>query len=272
MKLAMTFCAALLGSAVSLGGCGTSTKATGSTTSSAELAELSKQVKDLDTRLQKIETLLAQYLEEQPEPDPQAVYSVPIDGLPYAGAQHAKVTIVKAYEFACGFCARAVPTMEQLLKEYEGKIKVVYAPYIVHADVAIVPALAVCAAEQQGKFREMSTLIWEKGFAQRDLSEARMTALANELNLDMEKYKADASSPGCMETLQRSAATLQNLGTSGTPTFYINGRYLVGAQPVEMFRTLIDEELAKADKAIAAGTPVESYYQKTVVEAGKKTL
>jgi len=239
---------------------------------SIEIEALTKKVEALDTRLQKIETLLAQYLEESNEPDPTAVYAIPIDGLPSVGTADAKVTVVKAYEYACGYCARSVATINQLLSEYAGNIRVVYAPYIVHADVAIIPALAACAADHQSKFSEMSALIWEKGFAEHDLSSEKMTALAQQLNLDMQRFQADTTSTECMEQVQSSAQTLAEFGTTGTPTFYINGRYLPGAQPIEAFRVLINEELDKADKAIAGGVPASQYYRKVVIEGGKKSL
>ena len=134
------------------------------------------------------------------------------------------------------------------------------------------PGLAVCAANKQGKFSEMEHLIWTKGFAERDLSPERMGAIATEAGLDLVRYGADLRDPACNAWLERSQQQLAAVGTAGTPAFYVNGRFLSGAQPFGNFKRLIDEELAKADKAIAAGTPAEAYYQSAVVDKGLKSL
>ncbi len=118
----------------------------------------------------------------------------------------------------------------------------------------------------------MEQAIWDKGFAQQDLSSDRMTALAKEIGLDMKKFDADVKGKECPDWLRTSQKDLARFGASGTPAFYINGRYLSGAQPLENFRQLIDEELAKADKAIAAGTAVQSYYDKVILGTGLKEL
>lgn len=244
--------------------------ATSAPASEERLAAMEKRLADLDGRLAAIENLIQGATDERPEPDPDEVYAVPIDGLPFIGPAHAKVTVVKAYEFACGFCAQSAPIMRQLLADYKGDVKVVYAPFIVHADVAIPSAMAVCAAHNQSKFAEMEALVWKKGWDERDLSLNRMDALAQEVGLDMARYRRDVTSEPCMDSLRNSARTLSALGTSGTPTFFINGRYLVGAQPIEAFKELIDEELAKANRAIASGVKVEDYYRTAVMDAGKK--
>lgn len=144
----------------------------------------------------------------------------------------------------------------------------VYKYFVVH-DVAVPPGLAACAASRQGQFAKMEKLIWEKGFAERDLSPEKMTALAKEAGLDLARYEADVKSPGCQQWLQQSQEELSRVGAGGTPAFFVNGRFLGGAQPFGAFKQVIDEELKKFD---AAGIPVEQYYQKVVVEGGVKSL
>jgi predicted DsbA family dithiol-disulfide isomerase len=65
---------------------------------------------------------------------------------------------------------------------------------------------------------------------------------------------------------------LSKLGVRGTPAFFINGRYLSGAQPIESFKAVIDEELKKADEAIKGGVKAEDYYRTAIMEKGKKTI
>lgn len=242
-----------------------------SNSSGEGLNELKTQVKEIDGRLAKIEKLLGPYLNRPPrppEPDPSKVYSVPIDGNPFKGPESAPVTVVKAFEFACPYCERARPTMDTLLKDYSGKVKVVYKHFVVHPDVATLPAIAVCAAAKQGKFAEMEEKMWEDGFKKRELGRDAILKMAKDIKLDEKQFTADLDGEECKQRVQQDQDQLAKLGIQGTPGFFINGRFLGGAQPVENFKKLVDEELKKAEAKIAQGTPVDQYYQKAVVEAG----
>jgi predicted DsbA family dithiol-disulfide isomerase len=76
----------------------------------------------------------------------------------------------------------------------------------------------------------------------------------------------------CKQIIQKDQQELSSVGTRGTPAFYINGRYLSGAQPIDRFKSVIDEELKKANDAVAKGTSVEAYYSEAVLKKGKKSL
>jgi protein-disulfide isomerase len=207
-----------------------------------------------------------------PEPDPAATYSVPIDGDPSKGPAAAPVTVVEAFDFACPFCYRVQPTVEQLLKDYPGKVRVVYKMLIVHPQTATKPAFAACAAAKQGKYSQMEHELWEQGFNKNGYSDDLITKIAKDLKLDQAKFKADMDGEDCKKVISEDMAVMQKLGVNGTPGFFINGRFLGGAQPIERFKAVVDEELKKAEEKIAAGTPVAEYYQKAVVEQGKKEL
>jgi protein-disulfide isomerase len=249
-----------------------------------KLDEISKKLDKLDTIEEKLagggapgaaRPQAPQPRGPQPgSPDPGAVYSVPIEGAPYAGPKNAKVTIVKGFEFACPFCQRVIPTLDQIEKDYGDDVKVVYKNYVVHPQTATTPALASCAAHKQGKYKEMAALIWEKGFnANRNLGADNMEAIAKELGLDMNRFKADMNGDACKKEVQTDQAQLAAVGTRGTPAFYINGRFLSGAQPIDRFKSIIDEELNKANERIKKGeATVDNYYAKFVVQAGKKKL
>ena len=132
------------------------------------------------------------------------------------------------------------------------------------------PALATCAADKQGKFYEMYELIWEKGRA--DMSAEGMSKLAKELGLNVEKFNADMSGE-CRKVVQQDQQQMAAVGVGGTPAFFINGRFLSGARPIEQFKAVIDEELAKAEKRIGKdGVSAGNYYDKWVLEKGKKSL
>lgn len=165
------------------------------------------------------------------------------------------------------------PTLEQLLKDYPKDVRVVYKHFVVHPQQATIPALAACAADKQGKFHQMYQLIWEKGFsANRDLSQANMDKLAGEAGLNMNKFKADMDGD-CKKVIRDDQQQMAQVGVGGTPAFFINGRFLSGARPIEQFKALIDEELKKANDRIGKeGTTAGNYYQKWVLEKGKKSL
>jgi protein-disulfide isomerase len=179
--------------------------------------------------------------------------------------------MVMAMDFACPFCRRAFDTVDELRKKYGGDLRVVYKAMVVHPQVATYPALAACAANHQGKWRELADLLWAKSFDARDFADATIDGLAAEAKLDVARYRKDVAG-SCPQEIKDEQAALVKLGVGATPSFFINGRFMSGAMPIENFTQIIDEELKKADAAIAAGTPKGEYYQQVVVGKGLKTL
>lgn len=138
----------------------------------------------------------------------------------------------------------------------------------IHGQPSIVTGMAACAADQQGKFKEMSDGIW-KAVEERDLSEERMVAIAQEIGLDMAKFQADMKGTECQQWIQQSQETLTKFGATGTPAFFINGRFMSGAQPAAAFDKIIQEELAKVKES---KLPPGEYYEKVVVGQGLEEL
>jgi protein-disulfide isomerase len=162
--------------------------------------------------------------------------------------------------------------MKQLLDDYKGDLKIVYKNLIVHPPVATTPAEAACAAHKQGKFFPMEELIWEKGFrANRNLARDNMEKLAGEVGLNMDQFRRDMDGD-CKQYVAKDQQDLRKVGGGGTPGFWINGRFLSGARPIEHFKALVDEELKKANERIGKGTRVEDYYNEWVLKKGKPSL
>ena len=205
------------------------------------------------------------------EPDPAAVYAVPVAGSPTSGPANAKVTMVMAGEFGCPFCRRAWDTVDELRKKYGNDLRVVYRSFVVHPKIAMYPAEAACAANRQGKWRRLADLLWTKAFDTREFEKSHIDDLAKEAGLDMKRYRADVAGI-CPGEVQHDQQELLQLGVDATPSFFINGRYFAGAQPIEDFSTLIDEEMAKAKAAIAGGVPADKYYQQEILGKGLKQL
>ena len=228
---------------------------------------------------------------QRAEPDRAKTYAMPIEGDPFEGPADAKVTLVKAYDYACPYCERIRPTMDDLKKKYGNDLRIVFKQFVVHPQTATAPALAVCAAAKQGKLAPMDNLLWDKGFKVRqfdkDVPAAEaggqsqkcwdtdagcpiVVGFAQELGLDIPKFKADMK--GCQALIQKDMRDLQQLGVGATPSFFINGRFLSGAMPMDNFVTLIDEELKKANEKIQAGVPAASYYDQVILAQGLKQL
>jgi len=201
-------------------------------------------------------------------PNGAEVYAVSVEGDPFEGPKHAWVTVVKAYEFACPFCERTRHTMDAIRSRYGGDVRVVYKNYIVHPETATAPALAVCAAHKQGKFKKMYDLVWDRGFKNgRRLDPEHMLHLARRAGVSkLSRFKSDRDG-ACAARVQRDQALFAQLGVTGTPSFFINGRFLSGARPLEQFAAVIDEELKKAK---TAGIPVADYYAH-ILKSGRKT-
>jgi protein-disulfide isomerase len=181
--------------------------------------------------------------------------------------------------------------MDELRKKYGNDLRVVYKQFVVHPQVAMAGALASCAASRQGKFVELDHMLWDKGFKGRQFDKDAAPAeaggqaqhcwessdgcpvvigFATELGLDIPKFKADMKE--CNNLVQKDMKDLQVLAVGATPSFFINGRFLSGAMPIENFSTVIDEELKKANDAIAKGVPQAKYYEQEIVGKGLKNV
>jgi protein-disulfide isomerase len=273
----------------------------------SDTKNLERKLDEINKKLDRIAGGGGNRQPQRPEPDKLKTYAVPIDGDPFDGPADAKITIVKAYDYACPYCLKVRDTMDDLRAKYSGQVRVVYKQLVVHPTKAMAGALAFCAAGKQGKHREMDTLLWDKGFTGRQMDDSdvkiekapaempapgqaqplpkggsvkcwetpggctNVVAFAGELGLNVDQFKADMKG-SCQQVVQNDMKVLQQLGVAATPGFFINGRFLSGAVPIENFQTLIDEELKKADATIQAGTPAAQYYQQMVIDKGLKSL
>ena len=127
-------------------------------------------------------------------------------------------------------------------------------------------ALAAECARDQGKFWEMHDKQFEN---QRALEDADLENYAKAVGLDMGKWKKCYTDGTPRQRIMQEQATAMRFGARGTPAFYINGRFLSGAQPFPAFDAIISEELKKAKDS---GIPKGEYYQKAVVEKGEKKV
>ncbi|HEX4420825.1 MAG TPA: thioredoxin domain-containing protein [Kofleriaceae bacterium] len=253
------------------------------TATSKPAAEDSLIEQKLDELARKIDLLAARDPSgRQPrlEPDRSQVYAIPVDGHPSKGPKDAKVTMVVVRDYACPYCEKSRATLDELHKKYGGDLRLVYRNMIVHPQVATAAAIASCAAAKQGKFEALDDALWEQGFKARQFDTPKGAAgcwttsegcpivlgFARDANLDLVRFKAEMR--GCEAEIQADMAELMRFAVGATPSFFINGRFMSGAMPLEDFAALIDEERAKANERIKAGTPRASYYKTWILGKG----
>src|SRR5205814_1960222 len=179
-----------------------------------------------------------------PEADTK-IYAVNAGDSPSKGPKGAPLQVIIFSDFQCPFCSRVEPTLSQMEKEYQGKVRFVWKNYPLPFHNNAEPAAeAAMAANAQGKFWQMH----DKMFAnQQGLDRASLDKYAEEIGLNMGKYKAAMDGHAYKSQIEADSKRGNEVGANGTPAFFINGIPLSGAQPFESFKTVIDKEMARAD-------------------------
>src|SRR6185503_18621621 len=141
------------------------------------------------------------------------------------------------------FCSRVEPTLTQMEKEYAGKVRQVWKNYPLPFHNNAVPAAeAAMAAGAQGKFWEMHDKLFANNTA---LERPNLEKYAQELGLNMAKFKADLDSSKYKSVIEAETKEGQAVGVNGTPAVFINGRKISGAYPFDTFKKITEEELSK---------------------------
>ncbi len=160
------------------------------------------------------------------------------------------------------------------MKEYDGKVRVVFKNMVVHPQTVTKAHQATCAAGKQGKFLDYYHAFWEKAFTPyaqtRDpskLGEENILAIAKDAGMDPTKFKADMDSAECAQFIQQDMAELSKFKVNATPAFFVNGKFVGGALPKEGFKQIIDERLKAAE---ASGVSGADYYAKEIMGKGEK--
>ncbi|WP_437307658.1 thioredoxin domain-containing protein [Sorangium sp. So ce388] len=187
------------------------------------------------------------------------VWKVPVDGSPTRGNPSAPVTLVMFVDLECRFCRRAAPVVDGLAKKYGEQLRVVFKhnPLAFHPRAEPAAELALEARAQKG-----DAAFWSAYELLRagSLEDADLAAHAKALGLDVARAQKAIAARRHAARIERDQRLAEDIGASGTPHFFINGRRLVGDQPAEVFESLIDEQLARAAKLVAAGTPPAKVY------------
>ena len=165
-----------------------------------------------------------------------------VPGAAVRGPKHAPVTIVEFSDFQCSFCAKAQAVLEQVLETYPNEVKLVFRhfPLERNPQAKLAAEAAECAA-QQGKFWEYHDQVFASAF---QLGPARLQALAEALPVDVQAFSTCLDGGKARIRVAEDVADGRRAGITGTPTFFINGHMLEGAQPFATFKKIIDLHLA----------------------------
>jgi protein-disulfide isomerase len=174
---------------------------------------------------------------------PRADVVIP-EGEPSLGPEDAPVVVVEFSDFQCPYCKRAHAVIEQVLEQYADQIRFVYRDYPLPNHPRALPAAAAarCAGEQGRYWEYHGNLMTVNG----SLDDADLEKRAGDLNLDADAFSECLDSNRYDEAIRAGLTDGQAVGVTGTPAFFINGRMLSGAQSLEAFQKVLDDELARA--------------------------
>lgn len=195
---------------------------------------------------------------------------VPTGNAPSRGASHPLATVIVFSDFQCPFCAQLRPIVDKLVEAHPDKVRVHFRhlPMPFHDRALPAAKAAIEAQEQKGDaaFWKMHDILFER----QALSDEDLQQYAEQLELSLPEFQAALSSKEHLPVLQRDVMAAAKLGVRGTPTTFINGRPIIGAQPYEEFNKVVQEELETAEKVIEAGVPRDELYPWIVTQVTRE--
>ena len=197
---------------------------------------------------------------------------IPMEGAPQMGASTPLVYLVIFSDFQCPYCARMLPIAEALLEAYPEDIQIQFRQFPLHFHPDALPAAcASLEAYRQGGdelFWRMHDRLFEN---QRALRFADLIEHGRSLVPDLDAYRAALEEGRHEEAVEADMAMGARAGVRGTPATFINGRPIIGGQPLSAFDALVREELEIARELIAAGVPRGDIYESLMRSAGHAT-
>lgn len=144
---------------------------------------------------------------------------------PITGADAKKIILLEFSDFQCPFCAQAQSTLQQFMTKHQDKVTLVYKHFpLTHIHSEALPsAKAAWAAQKQGKFWEYHDALFAQ---QKQLGETLYVEIAENLNLDMERFNRDRNSQGTIDAISKDIELADKMGIGSTPFFILNGNIL----------------------------------------------
>jgi protein-disulfide isomerase len=189
------------------------------------------------------------------EPPKKAVAAIPANA-PFRGAANAKIVIQEFADFQCPYCAKVKPTIDDLLKSYPGKIKVVWRddPLSFHADAPLAAEAAREAYAQKGNegWNKYTDLIWAN---QRDIKRPDLEAYAQQIGLDMAKFNAALDKHTHKATIDAESKAAQDAEIGGTPAFFVGPYFISGAKSPAAFKKVVNLALTLPQDKLTPEVP-----------------
>jgi len=187
--------------------------------------------------------------------DPPRVHPVIEPSNPMRGPADAPVVLVEYTDYQCPYCDRAQPTLNAIRERYGDSVLHVFKnlPLPMHQQAGLAAEAALCAGDQ-GKFWELHDWLFAN---KNNISHDTLVAQAEAIPLDVAVFTQCLGTRAHKDQVDADAAEAAAFGIRGTPGFVINGRILTGAQPLDAFIAVIDDELKRAGKPIPGAETVE---------------
>jgi protein-disulfide isomerase len=200
------------------------------------------------------------------------VWNVPVGpDDPVRGPRDALVTLVVFSDFECPFCKRGAETIDKLAAAYPNDLRVVWKdlPLPMHEHAEAAAELARTARAQNGDkgFWAAHDLLYA---AQPDLGDASLRAIAGKLDMKWTDVRAAIRTARFGAVIRGDVALSDRTDVQATPTTFVNGRKVAGAQPYDTVRAVIDVELEKARHLLSGGVPRAQLYA-TIAQKGRQT-
>lgn len=206
---------------------------------------------------------------KQPEPQDEGAWNVPVlADDPQRGPKDALVTLIEFSEYQCPFCKRVETTLEELRRLYGKDLRMVWKDNPLPFHPRAMPTAKLGRAVFQTKGNDAFWKLHDALFAsQPKLEDSDLEDIFGKQGLAWKPLQTLSESKKIAQRIEESMELASDFEARGTPHFFINGRRLSGAQPVEAFQKLIDEELAKARALVEHGTPRAKVYAELLRDA-----
>jgi len=175
--------------------------------------------------------------------DPDKIYNIPLTGKePVLGDAKAPITIIEFSDFQCPYCHRASKTMNKLIEKYRGRVKLIFKhqPLAFHkrAKDAAIYSVSIFRLYGSDKFWLIHDIIFEN---QKSLTEKNFEIWAKQNGMEWRKIELEMKKSEVIKNVEQDMSTATSSGVRGVPAFFINGKKLAGAQPLERFEEVIDK-------------------------------
>ncbi len=204
------------------------------------------------------------------ELDPTTTYRVPVGHSPTLGPANALVTIVEFSDFQCPFCSRVEPTLRTLRQQYGNDVRIVWKnqPLAFHDHAMPAAEAAMEAFAQRGNdgFWRYHDALYQHQADQGGLDRQALETYAQQLGLNMARFRSALDQHTHRADIAADVALATQVAANGTPHFFVNGRRLVGAQPLERFTTLVDEMRTVARGSLHGAAPTARLYDAIIAQ------